>query len=77
MNTITIPIKEYRESIQLQKTILSRLDSLQKIVYSSIAEDEVSPKYLAKLAKIEKGLDAGKGTRFKNISEVRKYFRSL
>ena len=35
MTTITIPIKEYKQSIQMQKNILSRLDLLQKVVFES------------------------------------------
>lgn len=76
MDTVTIPIKEYRESVQLQKTILSRIDLLQNFVYS-ITEDEITPEYMAKLTKIQKGIDAGKGIKLKNKSEIKKFFRSL
>ena len=76
MNTMTIPTKEYKQSIQMQKTILQRLDVLQKAVLES-SRDEVSPEYIKKLEKISLGLDAGKGKKFSSISSLRKYFKSL
>ena len=76
MTTITIPMKEYKQSIQLQKSILSRLDVLQRVVLEH-ARDEIDPAYMERLAKIEKGLSGGKGTRLKNKSEIKKFFRSL
>ena len=33
--------------------------------------------YVAKLSKIEKGLSAGKGIKFKTKSEIKKFFQSL
>ena len=76
MTTIIIPIKEYKESIQIQKSILSRLDFLQKVVFEN-SKDEISSEYITRLTKIEKGLSAGKGVVLRNKSEIRKYFRSL
>ena len=76
MNTITIPVKEYKQSIQMQKSILSRLDLLQKFIFES-SKDEINPEYMEKLAKIEKGLSAGKGIKLKNKSEIKKFFLSL
>ena len=76
MTTITIPIKEYKQSIQLQKSILSRLDVLQKVVLEN-SRDEINPAYMERLAKIEKGLSAGNGMRLKNKSGIKKFFRSL
>ena len=64
------------EILDTQEKLRDDLTHLQKIV-SYIAQDEVSPIYMAKLSKIEKGLSAGKGIRFKNKSEVKKFFRSL
>ena len=49
---------------------------LQKIVYR-IAEDEVSSEYMTRLSMIERGLSAGKGVKFKNKKEIRKFFKSL
>lgn len=76
MTTITIPIKEYKQSIQLQKSILSRLDILQRVILEN-ARDEINPGYIERLAKIERGLSAGKGIMLKNKSEIKKFFRSL
>ncbi|MEK7569080.1 MAG: hypothetical protein AAB497_03125 [Patescibacteria group bacterium] len=59
-----------------QEKLRGDLSRLQKIVFH-IAQDEVNPKYATKLSKIEKGLSAGKGTNFKNKSEIKKFFRSL
>jgi signal transduction protein with GAF and PtsI domain len=76
MITITIPIKEYKQSIEIQKSILSRLDSLQKVIVEN-SKDEVSSIYIKRLSKIEKGLSSGKGIKLKNKSEVKKFFHSL
>ena len=76
MATITIPIKEYKQSIAIQKSILSRLDFLQKVVFEN-SKDEVSQLYIERLAKIEEGLGAGKGVKLKNKSEIKKFFHSL
>lgn len=76
MTTITIPIKEYKESIEIQKSILSRLDFLQKVIFEN-SKDEVGPLYKERLTKIEEGLAVGKGIKLKNKSEVKKFFSSL
>jgi hypothetical protein len=76
MTTITIPIKEYKQSIEIQKSILSRLDSLQKVIVEN-SKDEVSSLYIKRLSKIEKGLSSGRGIKLKNKSEVKKFFNSL
>jgi hypothetical protein len=76
MTTITIPIKEYKQSIEIQKSILSRLDFLQKVVFEN-SKDELSLLYIKRLTKIEKGLEAGKGIKLKNKNEVKKFLYSL
>ncbi len=52
------------------------LSRLERMV-SYMVQDEVSPVYMTRLSKIEKGLSAGKGVKFKNKSELKKFFRSL
>lgn len=76
MNTITLPKSKYVQILDTQEKLRGDLSRLQKIV-SHIAEDEVNSKYLAKLSKIEVGLSAGKGIKFKNKSEIKKFFASL
>jgi len=76
MTTITIPIKEYKQSIEIQKSILSRLDLLQKVIFEN-SKDEVSSLYIERLTKIEKDLSLGKSIKLKNKSEVKKFFNSL
>ncbi len=76
MDIVTLSRSKYMEILDTQEKLRDDLTHLQKIV-SYIAQDEVSPIYMAKLSKIEKGLSAGKGIRFKNKSEVKKFFRSL
>ena len=76
MNTMTIPLKEYRQSIQMQKTILYRLDLLQKAVVEN-SKDEVSSEYIKRLEKISLNLDAGKGKKFSSTSSFRNYLRDL
>lgn len=76
MNTITLPKSKYVQILDTQEKLRGDLSRLQKIVFH-IAENEVSSKYLAKLSKIEVGLSAGRSTKFKNKSEIKKFFASL
>lgn len=76
MNTITLPRSRYMEILDTQEKFRSDLERLQNVV-SYIAQDEVSPAYITKLYKIEKGLSAGKGIKFKNKGEINKFFKSL
>ena len=76
MTTITIPIKEYKQSIQMQKSILSRLDFLQKIVFES-SKDEIISNKIKHFEKISLDLDNGKGKKFYSISSFKNYLRDL
>ena len=76
MNTVTLPKNQYMRILDTQEKFRDDLTRLQKIV-STIAQDEVSSLYMTRLSKIEKGLSAGKGVKFKNKSEIKKFFRSL
>ena len=76
MTTVTIPIKEYKQSIQMQKSILSRLDFLQKIVFES-SKDEISSDRMKHFEKISFELDSGKGKKFYSISSFKNYLRDL
>lgn len=76
MNTITLPKNKYVQILDIQEKLRGDLTRLQKLV-SYLAQDEVSPEYLTKLSKIEKGLSAGKGIKFKNKGEIKKFFLSL
>mgnify|MGYP003394691023 CR=1 FL=1 len=76
MNTITLPKNKYVQILNTQEKLQSDLIRLQKIVFR-VAQDEISPKYIAKLSKIENGLSLGKGLKFKNKNEVKSFFGSL
>lgn len=76
MNTVTLPKTKYMQILDTQEKLRGDLSRLQKVV-SRIAQDEITPKYMAKLSKIEKGLSAGKGVNLKNKSEIKKFFSSL
>ncbi len=76
MNTITLPKNKYMQILNTQEKLQGDLTRLQKIV-SYIAQDEINPGYMTKLYKIEKGLSAGKGIKFKNKREIKKFFHSL
>ena len=76
MTTISIPIKEYRQSIEMQKTILSRLDFLQKVVFES-SKDEISSDKVKHLEKISLDLDNGKGKKFTSFSLFKNYLNKL
>jgi len=78
MTTITIPIKEYKESIQIQKSILSRLDLLQKAVFeNSKYYYDINPSLLKRYEKISLDLDKGKGKKFSSFSSFKKYLKDL
>ena len=73
---MTLPKSKYMQILNTQEKLRGDLTRLQKIVFS-IAEDEISPEYIKRLSKIERGLSAGKGIKFKTKNEVKKFFRSL
>lgn len=76
MNTIILPKNEYMQILNAQEKLRGDLTRLQKIV-TYITQDELNSEYIKKISKIEKGLSSGKGIRFKNKSEIRKFFSSL
>ncbi|OGI72465.1 hypothetical protein A3J61_02445 [Candidatus Nomurabacteria bacterium RIFCSPHIGHO2_02_FULL_38_15] len=76
MNTIEIPIKEYKQSLQVQKSILSHLDFLQKMVFES-SRDEITPSAMRRLEKISSKLDKGAGKRFSTIASFKKYLKEI
>ena len=76
MNIVTLPKNKYMQILNTQEKLRGDLTRLQKIV-SYIAQDEINPLYMTRLSKIEKGLSAGKGLKFKNKAEVKSFFRSL
>jgi hypothetical protein len=73
---MTIPIKEYKQSIQMQKSILSRLDFLQKIVFEN-SKDEINPSLMKRYEKISFDLDNDKGKKFSSISSFKNYLKNL
>ena len=60
----------------MQKSILFRLDFLQKIVFES-SKDEVSFERMKHFEKISLELDNGKGKRFSSISFFKNYLKDL
>ena len=76
MNTITLPKNQYTQILDTQEKLRGDLTRLEKIV-SFIAHDELNRDYITRLSKIEKGLSGGKGTKFKNKREIKKFFSLL
>lgn len=76
MNLVTLPRNKYIQILDTQEKLRGDLTRLQKIV-SFIVQDEVNTEYLKRISKIEKGLSEGKGVKFKNKTEVKKFFHSL
>lgn len=76
MNTITLPKNKYLEILQEQNYLKSNLKKLQNFVLE-ISKDEVSENYLSKLSKIENQISKGQKKTFKNIGEVKSFFKSL
>jgi len=76
MTTMTVPVKEFRESIKIQKSILSRLDFLQKIVFET-SKDEIDSRLIKRYEKISTDLDQGKGKKFHSVSAFKTYLKDL
>jgi hypothetical protein len=76
MNTITIPLNEYKQTLDMQKSILSRLDLLQEMVFES-TKDEISSSLLKRYEKISKSLDNQKGKRFTTKQSFKNYLKDL
>ena len=76
MNMVTLPRIKYMQILDTQEKLRGDLTHLQQIV-SYIARDEINPEYQKRISKIEKELSAGKGVRFKNKNDIKKFFRSL
>lgn len=76
MATVTLPKNEYIKIISAQKTLERGFARLEKFVFQ-IAKDEINPEYSARLDKIEKQVASGKVKKFKNKSELKKFFASL
>ena len=75
MNIVTLPKHQYMQILDTQEQFRDDLTRLQKIVSYYIAQDELNPTYIKRLSKIEKGLSLGKGVKFKNRKEVKRFFR--
>ena len=76
MTTVTLPKNEYVKILDGQKTLERSFARLERFVLQ-IAQDEVNPEYLTRLNKIDKQVSAGKTKRFKNKSEIKKFFASF
>ena len=53
-----------------------RIGFVEKLI-SDIARDEITPEYQAKLNKISKSVDSGKGMIFRSPSQIKKFFKNL
>lgn len=74
MNTIAIPVNEYKNLIKNQDELRKRVLRVEEILrYSN--QDEVTPQYAKKIARLSKEMDEGKGVYFKGVSEMEEYFQ--
>ena len=62
--------------LNTQEKLRGDLTRLQKVV-SYLSQDEVTPEYINRLSKIEKGLSMGKGIKFKTKTEIKNFFSAL
>lgn len=76
MTTVTIPKNEYLKIVETQEKLREKLDLLQKMFEEEIQE-EIRPEYAKKLDRISADLDKGRGVRFLNAREAKKYLRNL
>ena len=76
MDTITLPKNTFNFLLKSHQEMGERILSIETIV-NDIARDEITPSYNAKLDRISRSMDKGKGLSFKNTSQLKKWFRSL
>jgi hypothetical protein len=76
MNTIALPKSAYSEILKRQERADAAIAKLQEQI-NELSQDELKPHVAARIERRSKSLDAGKGKRFKNMSEVRSYLRAL
>lgn len=75
MTTATIQ-KELKKVIETQRRFEVELGLVKKAI-DEHAFEEVRPEYLKKLAKIDAAMDKGKGIKFQNRQELKRYFDKL
>ena len=76
MTTFTIPKNEYLKIVENQEKLRKKVDLLQKILKEEI-QDEIRPEYARKLDHISADLDKGKGIRFLDAKEAKRYLKNL
>ena len=76
MNIITVPKNEYDSLIKSNKEMGKRIRTIE-ILVSDIAQDEITPKYHARLNKISRSIDMKNAGVFKNLNQIRKFFKNL
>ena len=76
MNTITVPKNEYDSLIKSNKEMGKRIRTIE-ILVNDMAQDEITSKYHAKLNKISKSTDKKSGKVFRNLSQIKKFFKNL
>ncbi len=76
MNTIAVPIKEYKHLLKRQKKVEAELDFIKKIV---LVDDEkfIRPSILKKWERISRDMENGKGLFFDSVAEMRKWLKNL
>ncbi len=76
MNTVRISRIEYLNILKTQKELSFKVAAIESIISDSFL-DEVSQKYAMKLERISTEMDKGKGKRFSNVQDMKKYLRAL
>ena len=76
MTTITIPKTEYKEIIKTQEKLSQKLDLIQRMIIELI-RDEINSQYSKKINRLSQEIDQGKGIKFSNLREMKKYLNSL
>lgn len=76
MNTITIPRSEYLKIVKSQEKLSEKVDKLQRTL-EVVMQDEFKPEYAKKLDRISASFDRGKGVRFLDSKNAKRYLRSM
>lgn len=76
MNTITIPKSEYLKIVKTQEELQEKVGMLQRTL-EIVARDEFKPAYIKKLDNISASFDRGRGVRFLDSKNAKRYLKNL
>ena len=76
MNIITVPKNEYDSLIKSNKEMVRRIRTIE-ILINDMAQDEITPKYHARLNKISRSIDLDDSKVFRSARQITGFFKNL